>query len=103
MEGHWIIVFGVYGNDLHLQIDLCCFAAESVKYLGPIITKEGVKTDRSKVEAVQGFPVPTNEQEVRSFIGLCTYYRRFVKGFANIAGPLLSLYGHRNVRKLLRH
>ena len=59
--------------------------------MGHIITKEGVKTDRSKVEAVQGFPVPTNEQEVRSFIGLCTYYRRFVKGFANIAGPLHAL------------
>ncbi|XP_046744309.1 uncharacterized protein LOC124410184 [Diprion similis] len=54
---------------------------------------EGVRADPSKIEKVSAWPTPTNKEQVQSFLGLCTYYRRFVKGFATIAKPLHRLTG----------
>ena len=69
----------------------CCLFQREVPFLGHIVSSEGVKTDPGKVESVKEWPVPRNVTEVRGFIGLCTYYRRFVKGFAQIAVPLHHL------------
>ena len=69
----------------------CCFAAEQVYYLGYLISKEGVTTDPSKVKAVQDYPIPVTEQHLRSFLCLCSYYRRFVRGYSHIAAPLFGL------------
>ncbi|XP_069972959.1 retrovirus-related Pol polyprotein from transposon 412 [Penaeus vannamei] len=60
-------------------------------FLGNIVGRDGVKTDPQKVAAVQDWPVPTCVADVKSFVGLCTYYRRFVKRFAQIASPLHQL------------
>ncbi|XP_046435631.1 uncharacterized protein LOC124187364 [Neodiprion fabricii] len=63
-------------------------------YLDDIIVfAEGVKTDPSKIEKVLNWPRPDSKAKVQSFLGLCTYYRRFVKGFASIARPLHALTG----------
>ncbi|GFS98370.1 retrovirus-related Pol polyprotein from transposon 412 [Trichonephila clavipes] len=64
---------------------------KEVNYLGHIISAEGVRTDPEKVSAVKNWKRPENLRELRSFLGLCTYYRKFVKGFSNIAGPLHKL------------
>lgn len=69
----------------------CCLFRKEVPFLGHIVTSEGVKTDPGKVESVKEWPVPRSVTEVRGFIGLCTYYRRFVKGFAQTAAPLHHL------------
>ncbi|ROT64726.1 hypothetical protein C7M84_017331 [Penaeus vannamei] len=58
---------------------------------GEHVGRDGVKTDPQKVAAVQDWPVPTCVADVKSFVGLCTYYRRFVKQFAQIASPLHQL------------
>ena len=79
---------------LTLKPSKCKFALKEVIYLGHRISKEGVKVDVSKVEAVRSFPVPKNETQVRSFVGLCNYYRKFVKNFTNIAKPLTELTKH---------
>lgn len=77
--------------NLTLKPSKCQFAVKEVQYLGYIITTDGVKTDPGKTKAVNSFPAPKNCQNVREFLGLCNFYRRFVKGFANIASPLTNL------------
>lgn len=69
----------------------CHLFATQVQYLGHVISSDGVKADPAKVEAVRQWPVPKTQTEVRSFLGLASYYRRFVKGFAEIARPLHQL------------
>lgn len=76
---------------LTLKPSKCYFALPEVKYLGHILTKDGIKVDLSKTDAVQSFPTPKNQKELRSFLGLCNYYRRFVKGYSKITSPLSSL------------
>ena len=81
--------------NLKLNARKCQLFAQEVRYLGHIIGKDGIATDPEKVKAVQEWPVPWTQREVRSFLGLCTYYRRFVPSFASIAKPL-----HRLTEKL---
>jgi hypothetical protein len=76
---------------LTLNPSKCKFAAEKVLYLGHILTKDGVQVDDEKIEAVKSFPIPKSQKEVRSFLGLCNFYRKYVKDFAKIALPLNAL------------
>jgi hypothetical protein len=69
----------------------CVFATSTVEYLGHIVTKDGVKPDPKKVQAIRGYPSPRTVRDVRAFIGLAGYYRRHVQNFAEIAKPLTSL------------
>ena len=62
-------------------------------FLGRIVLEEGIETDSAKIETVVTWPVPTTDMDVRGFLGLCSYYRRFVKGFAEVAAPLHALIG----------
>ena len=64
---------------------------ESVSFLGHIVSSQGISVDPKKVEAVQDWPVPRSVTEVRSFLGLPGYYRKFVWDFSSIAGPLTQL------------
>lgn len=64
---------------------------DTTQYLGFIIDKRGVRPDPDKVAAIRSLPSPTSVREVRSFIGMCSYYRRFVPNFSKIAEPLVSL------------
>ena len=67
------------------------FAQLEVCYLGHVVSAEGVRTDPAKPQAVLEFPVPTNVKQLRSFVGLTSYYRRFIPQFVKIAGPLHAL------------
>ena len=62
-----------------------------MKFLGHIVSANGIATDAEKVKAVENWPIPRNVSEVRSFLGTCSYYRRFIQGFADIARPLHQL------------
>ena len=77
--------------NLKLSPKKCALFQPEVSFLGHVVGRDGVKTDPAKVATVMEWPVPRNVAEVRSFLGLCTYYRRFVEGFATIASPLHQL------------
>lgn len=64
---------------------------KEVNYLGHVITEKGVKPDPQKIQSVVTFPTPTNDKEVKAFLGLSGYYRRFVPGYGRIAKSLTSL------------
>ena len=69
----------------------CKFLQKEVAYLGHIINEHGIKTDPSKIQAVTNWPTPTKVKDVRGFLGLCGYYRKFVHKFSDIARPLHKL------------
>ncbi|CAC5360975.1 unnamed protein product [Mytilus coruscus] len=69
----------------------CQFFQEKVTFLVHVVSKDGISTDPSKIDAVKEWPVPRNVHDVRSFLGTCSYYRRFIRGFADIARPLHKL------------
>lgn len=77
--------------NLKLNPKKCNLFRRRVNYLGHVVSDEGISVDPEKTRAISEWPVPLNKHEIRSFLGLCTYYRRYVKGFANIAKPLTRL------------
>lgn len=77
--------------NLTIQLEKCQFAANEVEYLGHLITDHGVKPDPRKIEAVRNYPRPVCAKDVRSYLGLSGYYRKFIPNFAEIAKPLTQL------------
>ena len=77
--------------NLKLKAKKCQFLAETVKFLGHLLTRDGLATDGRLCESVQKCPVPKNVSEVRRFIGLSSFYRKFIKGYGIIARPLYDL------------
>ena len=69
----------------------CVFFKSSVKYLGHILCLEGIKQDPSKVSAIKECPTPKTLNDLRGFLGLASYYRKFTRNFAKIAAPLTDL------------
>jgi hypothetical protein len=67
--------------NLYAKLSKCDFFTSRVEFLGHVISDEGISIDPKKVTAVAEWPVPKDKTEVRSFLGVASYYRRFVKGF----------------------
>jgi hypothetical protein len=78
-------------HTLYAKHSKCVFAAKRVEYLGHVITCQGVSTDDSKIEAMKQWPQPSKIKQLRGFLGLTGYYRRFVKSYAIISHPLTQL------------
>jgi hypothetical protein len=78
-------------NKLYGKLLKCSFFQKEIHYLGHIISGEGISVDPEKVKAIMEWPVPKNDHEVRSFMGLVGYYRIFVKGFSKIVKPITTL------------
>ncbi|UYV83994.1 hypothetical protein LAZ67_X000845 [Cordylochernes scorpioides] len=79
------------GAGLSLKPSKCRFAYQKLPILGHVVSENGVEPATDKIEAVKEFPIPKNVKQVRSFLGLCGYYRRFIKNFSKISKPLTCL------------
>ena len=78
-------------NGLRLKMKKCKFMQKSIKYLGYILSGEGKEIDPEKVHVIRNFPIPKNIKQLRSFLGIASYCRKFLKNFAVIASPLYQL------------
>lgn len=78
-------------SNMKVQLDKSEFLKSEVEFLGFIISDKGIKTNPRKVEAILNFPTPRTLKDLRSFLGLSNYYRRFIRDYAKIAKPLTML------------
>ena len=78
-------------HGLRVKASKCSFGADKVVYLGHSVSRTGVHTDPAKILAVHDMPPPTNLEQLRYFLGLAGYYRKFIPNFASIASPLTEL------------
>lgn len=77
--------------NLKLKIEKCKFFREEVEYLGHVVTAAGCKADPRKISCIQNYPQPRTVVEVQRFLGMCNYYRRYIRDFAKRAKPLYGL------------
>lgn len=88
--------------NLTVNIDKCNFCLPSLKYLGFVVDRHGLRTDPDKVKAMLDYPVPKTATEVKRFIGMCSWYRRFVKDYSTITAPVNALLkGRRKSQKVV--
>lgn len=78
-------------HKLFVKRSKCAFGQSSVSFLGHVVSGEGVTVEAEKIKAVLEWPCPKNVKELRGFLGLTGYYRRFVKGYGSVAEPLTKL------------
>jgi hypothetical protein len=81
----------IHQHQLFLERSKCSFALQELEYLGHIIGRTGMAMDKSKVQAMTDWPQPKTVRELRGFLGLTGYYRRFIKHYGALALPLTQL------------
>ncbi|MCO5611046.1 hypothetical protein L7F22_065296 [Adiantum nelumboides] len=88
---HLRVIFEMLQKERLLSMGRREFFMEEIHFLGHIVLKDGVRMDLAKIKAIQDWPEQVNLTEIRSFLGLCSYYRRFTRFLAEIAHPLRDL------------
>ena len=75
-------------NDLYIKLEKCIWKVRKIGFLGVVIEPKGIEIEEEKVDGVLSWPEPKNVKDVRKFLGLANYYRRFIKDFAQVARPI---------------
>lgn len=104
-EDHLRILRDVYDRlkraGLTINIDKCHFCRPSLQYLGYVVDKHGLRTSPEKISAIQNFPKPMNVTELKRFMGVCSWYRRFIPFFSSLVAPLNDLQKGKKKRQSL--
>ncbi|KAI3457182.1 hypothetical protein Pfo_013845 [Paulownia fortunei] len=99
---HLTLVLKVLRKErLFANLKKCTFCTDKLVFLGFVVSAKGVEVDEEKVNAIQDWPTPTIINQVRSFHGLASFYRRFVRDFSSIAAPLIEVI-KKNAFKLIK-
>lgn len=75
------------GGNLKLKPEKCEFLRREISYLGHVISENGVLPNKTKTKVIEEFPTPQNTKQLKSFLGLMSFYRRFIPRFSTIASP----------------
>jgi len=94
-----IILKTLQQANLKLAPEKCFFFKSEVKFLGHVVSEEGIQTDPDKIQKVMNWPTPSNSDELRSFLAFAGYYRKFIQDFSKIAKPLNELLPPTSVKK----
>lgn len=86
-----LVLLKLEEHELYAKLSKCSFGKIKIEYLGHVVLAQGVEMDPMKIEAIIGWPIPTTVKLLRGFLGLTGYYRRFIKNYSLIAGPLTNL------------
>jgi len=78
-------------NDLYIKLEKSMWKVRKFGFLGVMIGPNGIEMEKEKVDEVLSYPVPKNMKDIRKFLGLANYYRRFIKDFAQVARPMNAL------------
>lgn len=85
-----LVFFTLQENQLCAKLKKCTFGQSKVEYLGHVIYGDGVATDPEKIVAIATWPAPSNVTQLRSFLGLTGYYRRFISHYGITCKPLFT-------------
>ena len=78
-------------HQLYAKFSKCDFFKDKIQYLGHVVTEERISVDPEKIKEIEEWLVPKEVTDIRSFMGITHYYRRFIEGFSRIANPITSL------------
>ena len=91
-EEHLKIILHVLREEqLYPKFNKCDFFEDKIQYLGHVVSNDGIFIDPKKIKLIIEWPLPKNETDIRSFMGINSYYRKFIEGFSKIAYPITSL------------
>ena len=85
-----LVLKRLHEEELRINLEKCVFMKQELIFLGFVISSGSLKMDPSKIEAIINWPIPSNASEVKSFHGLCNFYRKFIRNFSGISGPMIE-------------